>query len=380
MHIALDLDDVLLDYWTTVKKAFLRDFKSDPGAATDWDKNGVKDWHGWGTPAANVVPVVKDLDGVLAPFVGAVYSDWWDWWEDVGPSEWRKAPAIAGALDGVANLHEAGHRITIVTSKPEWAQAATLDWLATHEVPHAGVVFARRGESKADLSTADLLVDDRPRNVEEWAATGRPAIMFGQPWNRDYTPDSGGTAGAPVHSAGTWAEVVSCIEGCWTNDGTPGIVALINKVAPAEDAAERARDLDIFFPKDDESEDEEPYEEDVVNDQTGGVKGRKLARMDLLPWDCLYRLSEHYGRGARKYEERNWERGYNLSLSLGAIGRHLADLAMGNDLDEDGRPHTMAIAFHAFAIDRFLREGDESLDDRPVLDERVTAPDPSTSA
>lgn len=41
----------------------------------------------------------------------------------------------------------------------------------------------------------------------------------------------------------------------------------------------------------------------VVNAVTGGRKGSKLARFDLLPWDALWALAEHFGKGSIKYTQ-----------------------------------------------------------------------------
>lgn len=105
-------------------------------------------------------------------------------------------------------------------------------------------------------------------------------------------------------------------------------------------------------------------EEVVVNATTGGRKARKLARFDLLPWVALRKVAEHYGVGAGKYADHNWRRGYDWSLSIGAIGRHLAAFVEGEDNDpETGTPHVAAIAFHALTLLTFLDEHPE-LDDR----------------
>ncbi len=66
-----------------------------------------------------------------------------------------------------------------------------------------------------------------------------------------------------------------------------------------------------------------PEEVRIVNETTGGEKGQKLARFDLIPIGPLTRLAEHYGKGAAKYADRNWELGYDWSLSYGALMRHL---------------------------------------------------------
>lgn len=103
----------------------------------------------------------------------------------------------------------------------------------------------------------------------------------------------------------------------------------------------------------------------VVNDKTGGEKGSKIQRYDLIPMEPLRLLAELYGKGAEKYAERNWERGYNWSLSFAALQRHVCQFWAGEDVDpETGVPHTIAVAFHAFALTQFMLTA-RDLDDRP---------------
>lgn len=103
----------------------------------------------------------------------------------------------------------------------------------------------------------------------------------------------------------------------------------------------------------------------VVNPQTGGAKGQKLARFDLLPWDVLWEVAEHFGRGALKYEDRNWEKGYMWSLSYAALMRHLIAFWNGEDTDpETGSHHLDAVIFHAMALRRYTVSHPE-FDDRP---------------
>src|SRR4051812_43551802 len=66
---------------------------------------------------------------------------------------------------------------------------------------------------------------------------------------------------------------------------------------------------------------------------TGGQKGVKLARFSLVPWDAVWKVAEHFGVGARKYEDRNWERGYAWHLSYDALMRHLTAWWHGEDRD-----------------------------------------------
>jgi hypothetical protein len=112
----------------------------------------------------------------------------------------------------------------------------------------------------------------------------------------------------------------------------------------------------------------------VVDPETGGAKGSKLARFDLLPWDIIRELAEHFGRGSRKYEDNNWKRGYKWSLSFAALHRHLEAFWSGVDydddpslLDEDGivrSRHIIAVAWHACVLAYYSLYG-VGTDDRP---------------
>lgn len=107
-------------------------------------------------------------------------------------------------------------------------------------------------------------------------------------------------------------------------------------------------------------------EEVRVTSSSGGQKGKKLARFDLIPVSALTHLAEHYGKGAEKYEDRNWERGYEWSLSYAALQRHLTAWWNGEDVDaETGHSHLDAVMFHAFALRTFIETHPE-FDDRPV--------------
>lgn len=108
----------------------------------------------------------------------------------------------------------------------------------------------------------------------------------------------------------------------------------------------------------------------VTNETTGGQKGRKLARFDLLPPDALRQVAEHYGKGVEKYEDRNWEKGYDWSLSFGAAQRHLWQFWNGEDIDPETQSHHLcAVIFHCMSMLTFDKTHPE-LDDRPATTAR----------
>jgi hypothetical protein len=55
---------------------------------------------------------------------------------------------------------------------------------------------------------------------------------------------------------------------------------------------------------------------------TGGQKGVKLERFDLVPVGPLTALAAHFGRGAAKYDDNQWRKGYEWSKSYAAKQRH----------------------------------------------------------
>ena len=116
-----------------------------------------------------------------------------------------------------------------------------------------------------------------------------------------------------------------------------------------------------------------PEEVRTTNEATGGQKGVKLERFDLIPVRPLIAVSRLYGFGAEKYAPRNWEKGYEWSKSFGALQRHAwafwggEDLIQQNEAGDDptaGMPHMAAVAFHAFALIEWTDTHPE-LDDRP---------------
>lgn len=96
-------------------------------------------------------------------------------------------------------------------------------------------------------------------------------------------------------------------------------------------------------------------EEVIVESTTGGRKGQKGERFDLIPAGPLRNIARAFGYGSSKYSPRNWEKGYDWSLSYGAMQRHLWAFWSGEDIDqESGLPHLAHAAFHTLALMEFM--------------------------
>jgi hypothetical protein len=109
---------------------------------------------------------------------------------------------------------------------------------------------------------------------------------------------------------------------------------------------------------------------------TGGEKGVKLERYDLIPVGPLQELARLYGNGALKYDDRNWERGYEWGKSYAALQRHANAFWGGEDFDSHqpdcdpgctthtGAHHMAAAAWHCFVLIEFATT-------HPEFDNRV---------
>lgn len=88
-------------------------------------------------------------------------------------------------------------------------------------------------------------------------------------------------------------------------------------------------------------------------------------RMDLIPVSSQRALATILTYGAKKYSDRNWEKGFNWGRPYAALQRHLTAWWDGEDLDaEFGKSHLWhALCELAFLIE-FEAKG-TGTDDRP---------------
>jgi 5'(3')-deoxyribonucleotidase len=123
----------------------------------------------------------------------------WEFYEDWGLDlKGFLSACHAGVDDGIifaagepfTNVREAfelikanGHTIHIVTDrtfgKPGASAAATIGWLARHDLPYDSITFS------ADKTVAqlDVMVDDKPSNYEALRAAGVDAYLLTRAWN-----------------------------------------------------------------------------------------------------------------------------------------------------------------------------------------------------
>ncbi len=171
-HVALDLDDVVLDFVGGLVRAINTEVAPEPPLE-------VADIDTW------------DLSSVLDPILG---ESWWDWWRR-RDWLWATAPAIKGAIGGIEELRRRGYFVEVVTAKPRWAEGQTWHWFWKWRPPvhRVTIVGQEHISRKSEWTEAPVLVDDKVENIEEFIKAGRQGILFTRPHNRKLLTPVGAT-------------------------------------------------------------------------------------------------------------------------------------------------------------------------------------------
>ena len=113
-----------------------------------------------------------------------------------------------------------------------------------------------------------------------------------------------------------------------------------------------------------------------TKDEPGKRYDNGKPRYDLIPPEALEELAKLYEMGARKYSDRNWEKGMSWSRCFGPLMRHAWAYWRGEDTDpESGLPHMVHVAWNALALVHFGKfKQYAKYDDRP-WSEKPTTPE-----
>lgn len=209
LHVGLDLDGVVFSYVNNIREE-------------------VRAWQlAKGLEAPEIIHA--RLDDPTSLEIWKMYLRWGINDEEfleinrIAAAEGRlyRGPIEPGWIEALTKLRDQGHSVHIVTARFEGAPGPTSEWLIEHEVPHDALTFAK-DKSKLGL---DLLIDDRHENIRDWVATGRPGILYSQPWNehsntgaiRAYNPEH---VVAAVSYLDTQANLATGVKGS-TDDPDP---------------------------------------------------------------------------------------------------------------------------------------------------------------
>ena len=150
---------------------------------------------GWNGVCINV-----DFDGVIADLAAAIiilkggpppYVDDITYWKhplfrDVravisDPKVYEYIYPLPQAAEAMKGLYSSGYYMRIVTDCPEQAREYRENWLQSWGIPFDELLIT----ANKNEAGGDFLIDDKPDNVQRYADNVGPAILFGQPWNRN---------------------------------------------------------------------------------------------------------------------------------------------------------------------------------------------------
>lgn len=99
----------------------------------------------------------------------------------------------------------------------------------------------------------------------------------------------------------------------------------------------------------------------------GGVKHDiDKPRYDLITPEFLDGIATVLAFGAKKYGDRNWEKGFVFGRVFAALMRHAWSWMRGEDLDpETGMSHLLHAATNLMFLYTFMKRGTGE-DDRPI--------------
>jgi len=107
--------------------------------------------------------------------------------------------------------------------------------------------------------------------------------------------------------------------------------------------------------------------------KSGEKKDEGKARFELLPYEVIAAVARILTAGAKKYADRNWEKGISYGRVFGATQRHLADFWNAKLNGKDGINHADGSESHIdhaicelMFLSAYEKRGLIQFDDRPT--------------
>ncbi|WP_080509806.1 5' nucleotidase, NT5C type [Haloarcula marismortui] len=194
MRIAVDVDGVLADHVSAVLSRLHTEhecFDRTKQSMCHWDEE------------------LPTLDTSLKTEIESAESD---------PRFVLNIEPVKGAAEATTILMNENHELGIVTARSKKIRPETREWLEANDIAYnPGELLFTEGRSKT-VSNTDILIDDFPGHVSDFAKDGKYAILFVQPWNKSQVDTL--TESPQVFSAEDWNEVVEIIRNISTKSET----------------------------------------------------------------------------------------------------------------------------------------------------------------
>ena len=181
MKIIVDVDGVLADLMTLVVAWVNARY------GTHFKRSDIREWNqpleGTGTDIGTVIAELMLDDTFLL-----------------------KIPSVEGSIGGMKCLNCRYH-VMLATARPHSATSLTMKWLWKRDIHWKNYVTCVHHPKSQERG--DVLIDDNVDNCLQFAGTGRVAILFDQPWNRDFI----GASGSRIVRARGWEDVLGILKG-----------------------------------------------------------------------------------------------------------------------------------------------------------------------
>lgn len=167
MRIAIDIDGVLRDFVGSVHKQLIKHQLVVP--ETPQPKITAWDMHQFYPE----IPKEKIYQFIFnSGYTWSIFAD---------------AEPYPGAKQFVEDLEAAGHVVGLVTSQNKNGWRGTVSWMHYTGVSASNIHCIRfdRGEKSKSNLGYEVLLDDKPENVQDFIDNGGKAFLFDQPWNQE---------------------------------------------------------------------------------------------------------------------------------------------------------------------------------------------------
>lgn len=161
LHIALDLDNTILDATTSHLKCYneISGMSLTNDDATDFYLYRL---YGWDHEKRD-----------------KVYSQY-------GHEIHLNSIPYSKAVETIQRLFNK-HQISIITARPLMFKDVSIKWLNDHNIPYHNITFTENKLQKCEDSKVDVLIDDGPHYALQFSKKQKPVILFQQPYNLSVT-------------------------------------------------------------------------------------------------------------------------------------------------------------------------------------------------
>lgn len=100
---------------------------------------------------------------------------------------YRTLPVLAGTLDSLERIQNAGHEIFYITNRPEYSRQDTIDALKKHGFPSRKNLFYTKGSKSSLIEKLNInvFIEDAPHNIIDIAHNTKAYVYcVDYPYNR----------------------------------------------------------------------------------------------------------------------------------------------------------------------------------------------------